>query len=122
MGTALLAPLLIMLAMFLSCASAASQYSVEMVEPFHSRSLSGTVLDASAAPLEGAVVERCQERWRNCFDRVVTDRHGRFSWHHAKNGTYFLKLSKDGFNPMQVTVIIDGNFKAGLRFQLPIAN
>jgi hypothetical protein len=96
--------------------------TIVITEPFHSSSLSGTVLDASGTPLERALVERCGKDWKSCFAQVQTDERGHFSWSDAKKGKHFLKISSPGFNPTQITVIVHNNTKADVQLELHVAN
>jgi hypothetical protein len=103
-------------------ARAQGYVTIEIAEPFRGNSLSGTVLDASRAPLERALVERCEKDWKNCFAQVQTDDRGRFSWPDAKKGKHFLQISSPGYNPTRITVIVDKNAKADVQLELHIAN
>ncbi len=110
---------------FVPCASilaAVPQLAVAQIQqPFHSRSLSGTVLDPSGAGTPDAVVEECQEGWKKCFAQARTDEKGHFSFHRSKRGIHYLRLTKDGFDPLWITVIVDPDSKTDLRLQLHAA-
>jgi len=104
-------------------AAAAPQFQViRLEEPFQSHSLSGTVSDPSGSTLPGVLVEECEKGWTNCFAQTRTDEHGYFSWRHPKKGNHFLRLSKDGFDPLWITVTVVKSSKTDLRLQLYIAN
>ena len=94
---------------------------ITIKEPFDSHSLSGTVTDPSGAGRYGVLVEECEDGWKACFAQTRTDRNGHFSWRHAKKGKHYLRLSQDGFDPTQITVIIDKNSKADIRLELELA-
>ncbi len=96
--------------------------SIEIAEPFRSNSLSGIVLDPSHAPVARALVERCGKDWKSCFAQVQTDERGHFSWPEAKRGKHFLRISSPGFDPTQITVIVDKGTKADVQLELHVAN
>jgi carboxypeptidase family protein len=90
-------------------------------KPFHSRSLSGFVLDYSHAPIPDVLVEECTEKWESCFAHTRTDQTGRFSWPGVKKGRHFLKISSPGFNPTQIIVVVSWHSKAEFRLNLNVA-
>jgi hypothetical protein len=94
---------------------------ITIEKPFQSRSLSGTLSDPSGAPTSGVLVQECDDSWKNCFAQTQTDHNGHFSLKHAKKGKHYLRLSLDGFDPTQITVIIDKSSKADIRFELHIS-
>jgi hypothetical protein len=108
-------------AVCISPVTAAPQRLVVFERPFHSRSLSGFVLDYSHAPVAGALVEECTEKWERCFAQTRTDQNGRFSWPSVKKGRHFLKISSPGFNPAQIIVMVSWHSKAEFRLELTVA-
>jgi hypothetical protein len=94
---------------------------ITIEKPFQSRSLSGTVSDPSGAGRLGVLVQECDDSWKNCFAQTQTDYNGHFSLKHAKKGKHYLRLSLDGFDPTQITVIVDKSSKAEIGFELHIS-
>jgi len=94
---------------------------IQIEEPVQSRSLSGIVLDPTGATISGVLVEQCEEGWKNCFAQTRTDEDGRFSWRHAGNGKHFLRLSKNGFDPLWITVVVVRSSKTEIRLYLTVA-
>ncbi len=117
----LLLPCLCALLVVVFGARAQGIVTVEIAEPFRSNSLSGTVLDASRAPLQRALVERCGKDWKSCFAQLRTNDRGRFSWPDAKKGKHFLKISSPGFNTTQIIVMVSWHSKAEFRLELNVA-
>jgi hypothetical protein len=105
-----------------STLAAAPQYQlITIAKPFQSHSLSGIVSDPSGAGRLGVLVQECDDSWKNCFAQTQTDHNGHFSLKHAKKGKHYLRLSLDGFDPTQITVIVDKSSKADIRFELIVA-
>jgi hypothetical protein len=113
--------LALLCAVCISPVTAAPQRLVVFEKPFHSRSLSGFVLDYSHAPIPDALVEECTENWDSCFAQTRTDQRGRFSWPGVKGGKHFLKISSPGFDPAQIIVMVSWHSKAEFRLKLTVA-
>lgn len=104
-----------------STLAAAQEMRVTMEKPFHSRSLSGFVLDLSHGPIADALVEECTENWQSCFARTRADQNGHFSWPDVKKGKHFLQITSPGFNQTQIIVIVSKHAKADFRVELEVA-
>ena len=84
-------------------------------------SLSGTVLDSEGFPIAEAIVERVTRTWDATFDERRTLSNGRFSFGKMPKGSYFLKVSKLGFNTLLVKVITTNKSKAKLKLTLQVS-
>lgn len=84
-------------------------------------SLSGTVIDPEGFPMPDVAVERVSHTWEAAFDERKTDSNGRFSFGKMPKGTYFLKVSKLGFNTLLVKVITTNKSKARLKLSLRVS-
>lgn len=99
----------------------AAQRVVEYEKPFASRSFAGTIVDSNGAPVERAVVEECDAKWDSCFGRVQTDLNGNFSFPKNAAGKHFLRISKDGFTPAWITLIVNKRSNKQLSLKLYVA-
>jgi hypothetical protein len=129
-------------------ASALPSFALELIvieNPFTARSLSGTVVDSTGAPVPGAVVEECEMQFSpidskgangkptgevlhgDCAEGPITattetSANGHFSLPRMNQGkTYYLHVSSPGFDPMQITVKLRPLARVGVRIRLHIA-
>jgi hypothetical protein len=73
--------------------------------PVFAKSLSGTVFDASGAPLEFALVELMTSDFKTRLDARITRANGRFRFHQRGRRVY-LRFRMKGFNDYEVPVEI----------------
>jgi hypothetical protein len=105
----------------LSLAAGQGIVLIRIEEPFSSHSLAGTLLDPSGGEIDGVLVQDCREGWKDCFAQQETNTDGRFSWPRSVSGKHFLRISKSGFNPMEIVVIVDKKVKTDLRLRMDVS-
>jgi hypothetical protein len=99
-----------------------AQEIITIQRPIHSRSLIGVVVDPSGAPVEGVLVEDCDQSFMHVFVSVRTNKEGRFVFPKAKRGsTHYLRFFKNGFDPMRVKVQMRHLAPAEVRIHLVVA-
>jgi hypothetical protein len=125
-----------------------AQLELIMIErPFHARALSGVVVDPSGAPIPGVVVEECDASFsprplsdpgekpspmtmlwdcdrdsKHIVATVTTDANGRFAFPQAKEAkVHYLHLSLNGFDPMEIVVIVSRFARTEPRIKMTIA-
>jgi hypothetical protein len=92
---------------YVSAAAATPQSSpVELETPFRSSSLSGIVLDTAGKGIRGVLVEECERGWKKCFTFARTDKNGRFVSAGRRTGEHFLRFSSEGFQTVEIRVIV----------------
>ena len=76
----------------------------------------------------GVLIEDCDPTFKKVRRSAWTDENGRFKFHEGfmflrgRTGTtYYLRVSKDGFDPMRLTVQLKSAASAELTIQLTIA-
>jgi hypothetical protein len=90
--------------------------------PFQSQKLKGTVVDSSGETVMGVLIEDCDPNFKHVRTSTRTDENGRFALRHGRTGTtHNLRVSKDGFDPMQLTVQLKRSGDPDLKIQLVIA-
>jgi hypothetical protein len=137
------------MAVFVLALPAQAEYQlIEFAYPFHARELAGVVVDQTGAPVPGVVIEDCVQtfgqQWTSIHEKksaidepmlldchtepkhilasTTTDSKGRFKFPQPKMGTtHYLYVTRNGFDPMQITVKLRWFAKGNLRIQLAIA-
>jgi hypothetical protein len=66
-------------------------------KPFYARTLSGFISANAQNPISGARVLITDKDWESTIDETTTNQDGFFSFPNFKRGTYFLQISKEGF-------------------------
>jgi hypothetical protein len=90
--------------------------------PFQAQKLAGVVLDPTGASVMGVLIEDCDPTFKRVRASTRTDENGRFAFRKGKAGTiHFLRVSKDGFDPMRMTVQLKPTASAELEIKLYIA-
>jgi hypothetical protein len=94
---------------------------VQIEKPFHSKTLSGIVLDPSGAPVAGVEINDCDDEFKQVMGTVTSDAKGSFSFRNTHRGTtHYLSFTARGFNPLRITVILEPSAARGFRVALPI--
>src|SRR6266481_5212024 len=75
-----------------------SEETIQVDAEIKSRSLSGVVTDPNGAAASQVLVERVRPGWGKRINSVISDSTGHFAFTGVSPGTYFLKVSKPGFN------------------------
>ena len=86
--------------------------------PYEAKALDGRISDPTGAGLEKALVERLSADRKKRIDATFTDSEGSFSFPRYSGKTQFLKISKPGFNALQVKVKIKEGVKTPLSIKL----
>jgi len=90
--------------------------------PFEAQKLAGVVLDPTGARVMGVLIEDCDQTFKRARKSARSDENGRFAFRRSRAGTtHFLRISRDGFGPMQMTVQPKPGGSVGLTIQLQIA-
>ena len=90
--------------------------------PFEAQKLAGIVLDPSGASVMGVLIEDCDPTFKRVRKSVWSDENGRFGFRRGRAGTtHYLRVSRDGFDPMQMAVQLKPSVSAGLTIRLYIA-
>jgi len=85
----------------------------------NARSLAGTATDRSGAFIPGVLVEERSSDWKSSLRSTTSDNTGHFSFDPVQGREiYYLQLSLDGFNQLQVRVKVDP--KRGKALTLPM--
>jgi len=98
-----------------------AQFEVILANPVEVRTLSGHVQDAAKAKIEGATVELLDAQTDTVITSAATDSKGNFHFKDFGKNTYKLKITKPGFNVLQVTLRIRKHSPALAILTLPIA-
>ena len=70
----------------------------------------------------GVLIEDCDPTFKRVRKSVWSDENGRFAFRRGRAGTtHYLRVSRDGFDPMQMTVQLKPSVSAGLTIRLYIA-
>lgn len=99
----------------------AQQLLIRVEKPFLAASLSGFVVDANDSPIPGVYVERMSADWKKTLSTTRSNVNGYFGFKVDRPGTYFLRLSADGFQEYEVTVKVVRKTKAKPMFKLDVA-
>lgn len=99
-----------------------SQETIQVDAWVESRSLSGVVNDPSGSVASQVLVERVRPGWGKRIAAVLTDAHGHFAFAGTTRGTYFLRVSKPGFNTMLMKVRVSGKVRSKLRIELKLSH
>ena len=94
---------------------------VRIEQPFHARNVAEIIIDPSGAGIPDVGVERMDSKFVTTIQETTTDARGAFHFSDLPNGTYYLRLSKPGFDPTEVTVMTGGKYDKQLTISLPIA-
>jgi hypothetical protein len=90
--------------------------------PFQAQKLAGVVLDSSGESVMGVLIEDCDSTFKHARKSAWTDESGRFAFRRSRAGTtHFLRVSRDGFDPMQMTVQLKTGADTELTIRLHIA-
>lgn len=94
---------------------------IRIEKPVLAGSLSGLIVDANGAPIPGVQVERMTASWGRFMERTNTNANGYFRFKQNRPGTYFLRLSANGFQEYEVKVRITRKHKITPKFRLYVA-
>jgi len=90
--------------------------------PFQAQKLTGVALDPSGASVMGVLIEDCDPTFKRDRKSVWTDENGRFAFRRSNAGTTnYLRVSRNGFDPMRMIVQLKPGASAELTIQLQIA-
>jgi hypothetical protein len=137
------------MAVFVLALPAQAEYQlIEFAYPFHAHELAGVVVDQTGMPVSGVVIEDCVQTFRQVRassdaetpvfeERMILDCHvepkhvlastttdskGRFKFPQPKMGTtHYLYVTRNGFDPMQITVKIRWFAIRQLRIRISVA-
>jgi hypothetical protein len=110
------------LLLLLCTPSASAQDSVMLGRIVTARSLSGVVVDRTGAPVSDATVELCAPDWKNCLVEATAGPDGRFTLVPKQRAhVYFLRVSSNGFNPLEFKVHLARLGHRRLRAELSVA-
>jgi hypothetical protein len=99
-----------------------SQEIIQVDAEIRSRSLSGVVRDPGGAVASKVLVERVRSGWGKRIGAVLSDAKGRFTFSAVTPGTYFLRVSKPGFNTLLLTVRVSTKARSTLRIELQLSH
>jgi len=99
----------------------AQQEVVRIDKPFVSKSLSGIITDANGEKMPFVTIRRFTSDWKNEVEFVETDNNGKFQFNKLPIGIYYLRISANGFNELEVKVILKKNSKIKLKFRLAVS-
>ena len=91
-----------------------------MVEPFKVRKLAGQVFLSEEYPIEAANVEFLRAGSKEVI-RTKTDSSGAFRVPQAREGKYKFKVTKDGFEALSGTIILDKGASADAKLLLKLS-
>jgi hypothetical protein len=90
--------------------------------PFQAQKLAGVALDPTGATVMGVLIEDCDPIFKKVRRSAWTDENGRFAFRRGGAGkTHYLRVSRDGFDPMRMVVQLKSSADAELTIQLQIA-
>jgi hypothetical protein len=90
--------------------------------PFEAQKLAGVAVDPSGASVMGVLIEDCDPTFKKVRRSAWTDENGHFALRRGRTGTtHYLRVSRDGFDPMQMIVQLKPSASAELTIQLHIA-
>ncbi|MCU1266968.1 MAG: Carboxypeptidase regulatory-like domain [Acidobacteria bacterium] len=95
-----------------------SPVTKEIEKPFLVRSLAGRISDGTGSFMSEVLVELVGASWRHRIDAKLTDRDGNFHFLNLKNGTYYLRFSKPGFDTLRIKVLKGRKAKSKLQLVL----
>jgi len=93
---------------------------VERLKPLVAGQLAGTVEDRAHRPIPGSTVEIVDEQGK-CSSASIADPHGHFDLGISKAGKYRLRISKDYYEVLYITVSVKTGAKRLLRIELDVA-
>ncbi|MBZ5654766.1 MAG: carboxypeptidase-like regulatory domain-containing protein [Acidobacteriia bacterium] len=85
------------------------------------RSLSGTVLDPSGAPMRSVLVERMMPDFKKRLAATITNERGEFRLHGGA-GKHYLRFRYRGFNDYLLPVVVAHSSRETLLVKLEISN
>ena len=90
--------------------------------PFQAQKLAGVTVDSSGESVMGVLIEDCDSTFKKVRASARTDEDGHFAFRKWKAGTtHYLRVSRDGFDPMRMIVQLKPSASAELTIQLQIA-
>lgn len=105
----------------ISLSSVAQMEVVEIDTPQFAKSVAGVVNDPSGAALPGVIVEERSADWKTVLRSTETDGNGKFRFSSSPNQrTYYLQLSRSGFNWLRIKLHLDKKAKSGVVLKMPI--
>ena len=114
-----LLPLILSVCFVPSLVMAQDAYEIE--KPIRARSLSGVVVDNVGHKIPGVLIERLGPDRKTVTDKTVADTNGTFGFSGRVKGKHLLRLTKDGWSPLYVSVIVDRKTRADLQLAMIIA-
>jgi hypothetical protein len=101
---------------------ASGQETVQLSRVQTARDLAGVVVDTNGDGVAGAMIELCAEGWTDCHAGTVSGSDGRFRVvPQRQRKTYFLRFTKDTFNPLEFKARVSRFSRKYLRAQLFVA-
>jgi hypothetical protein len=79
------------------------------------------VLDTAGRGVPRVLIEECQREWKKCSKFGRTDKHGSFVSAGRRTGEHFLRFSSEGFEPLEITVIVNPYVMQSLEVRLEVA-
>ena len=111
----------LILSVFLMSSVVMPQEAIEFEKPIRARSLSGVVVDNAGHRMPGVLIERLGPDRKNAQDKTVADGNGLFVFSGRLKGKQLLRLTKDGWSTLYVSVIVDTKTKSDLQLAMIIA-
>ena len=97
------------------------QILIRIDEPFRSSSLAGRITDRNGEPIPGVEVVRFSGDWKRRLTSTETNSNGYFKFRGFREGTYFLKFSRMGFQDYEVKVVVSRRNKKIPTFTMEVA-
>ncbi len=117
-----------LLSLAISPHSKAQLVLITFDHPFQAQKLAGVAVDPLGASVMGVLIEDCDPTFKKVRRSAWTDENGRFKFREGfmslrgRTGTtHYLRVSRDGFDPMRMTVQLKPGASAELTIQLRIA-
>jgi hypothetical protein len=105
----------------LAAAAAPQSPTIQIKTPFRISSLSGIVLGTAGRGVPGVLIEECERDWKKCSKFGRTDKHGGFVSAGRRTGEHFLRFSSEGFEPLEIRVIVNPYVMQSLEVRLEVA-
>jgi len=99
----------------------AAQDTYEIEKPLWTRALSGNVVDSNGSKIPDVLVELLSLDKQNVKGKVLTSANGSFGFSGKRKGRYLLRLTKEGWSPLYVTVGINKRAHKHLQLTMLIA-